>query len=1142
MSKLTIVESNAVQTTTTHPSKEQPPCHAGVQNELVLDNGATTSIVSNEKLLCDIHDLYDPVTVYGVSAQPIIVTQGGTLPNFGFALYAPTIRRNLLAWNMVKSRLTWEPKEDQFIIRNNNNAENMIFQANDIGLYTYTVPQSTAAYLTSTIAQPTTADRSRWDAALRLHQTLDHPGDAALSTALDKGCYASCNVTSKDLREARDAYGPCVRCLAAKMTQEPSPPSSTPPPETIGHTLHADIVFVRGAHNRKVPFLVTVESRTSYIVVAKMPSKTKEAVTTAIRNIVHKYASYQHTVRIIRSDREAVFTAAESDINALGVQLHRSSPDRHEKRCERTVRTIRERMRATLGGLPYHLPGRLYANLLFHVCTSINLLPNVRTQSVSPRELVTGEKTIADVSLTTPFGTVAMFRRPDRSHNTTADHLDRSEMGIITGRDLNSRGSVQAFIISNDELVVRHTYTVIPITQDIISRLDTISESENLPQHDWTISEIDDHTTETESPPSDLESETQSPEAPMDSTFENPTHYQPDDISIAIRPLPDDMVIPTTPEIASTPIPIITPTPDVISDNSWTDVDTSNIIPPNTDGTRTHRNRKAPSTASFICETGEVYNITLKKAQKEYGIPNAIASAGVEITNQIDFGALQPEHASSLTRAQFARILPSHLFLKEKFDASGKFLSLKARLVGGGNHQDRSDYDNITSPTVRTQSVFVALNEAVSEGRNISTIDVKGAYLNANLKDVTVHIRMQKDLVQVLIELYPHYQPFVRADGSMILRVKKALYGLIESAMLWYQNLKATLLSLGYVNLEADQGMFIRTTPLGKSTICVHVDDLLITSTHISHDIHLRDGMNAAYKGITLHEGTNLTYLGMLIDVDKPHKTISVSQPGYIDDLIKSYAPRIMHKTPCTPGIMKITPNAQAIDISEHRSKVMQLSYLSNRSRPDILYAVSYLITRLNCPTTDDRYICEHLLGYLLYTKDLKMSFHSSAMNLICYADASYAMHEDARSHFGITMQFGRQNASFYNKSGIIKVVARSSTEAEIAALNELISEILHTRDLLEEMGHSQPPTLIFEDNTACIQLLEGPITNYQSRSRHIKVRYAFFKQYLESEEVILCHCPTDEMLADVYTKSLTGQKFTTFRDQLLGILKRYHN
>jgi hypothetical protein len=135
----------------------------------------------------------------------------------------------------------------------------------------------------------------------------------------------------------------------------------------------------------------------------------------------------------------------------------------------------------------------------------------------------------------------------------------------------------------------------------------------------------------------------------------------------------------------------------------------------------------------------------------------------------------------------------------------------------------------------------------------------------------------------------------------------------------------------------------------------------------------------------------------------------------------------------------------------------------------------------------------------------------------------------------GITMQLGPRNAPFHNKSGVIKAVCRSSTEAEIAALNELISDVLHTRDLLRELGHPQPTTVVYEDNTAAIQLLEGPITNYQTRSKHIKVRYAFFKQQIELERVAFTHCPTDKMLADIHTKPLTGEKYLLPRDELLG-------
>ncbi len=48
------------------------------------------------------------------------------------------------------------------------------------------------------------------------------------------------------------------------------------------------------------------------------------------------------------------------------------------------------------------------------------------------------------------------------------------------------------------------------------------------------------------------------------------------------------------------------------------------------------------------------------------------------------------------------------MFLKEKFTASGEYEKLKARLVAGGDQQDKVIYENfcLSSPTVSTTSVL----------------------------------------------------------------------------------------------------------------------------------------------------------------------------------------------------------------------------------------------------------------------------------------------------------------------------------------------------------------------------------------------------------------------------------------------------
>jgi hypothetical protein len=75
-------------------------------------------------------------------------------------------------------------------------------------------------------------------------------------------------------------------------------------------------------------------------------------------------------------------------------------------------------------------------------------------------------------------------------------------------------------------------------------------------------------------------------------------------------------------------------------------------------------------------------------------------------------------------------------FIKEKFLSTGEFEQLKARLVAGGNTQDRSTYDEVdfTAPTVSLCGVSMIATIAAREGRLVATMDVPGAFLNADLQ------------------------------------------------------------------------------------------------------------------------------------------------------------------------------------------------------------------------------------------------------------------------------------------------------------------------------------------------------------------------------------------------------------------------
>ena len=76
------------------------------------------------------------------------------------------------------------------------------------------------------------------------------------------------------------------------------------------------------------------------------------------------------------------------------------------------------------------------------------------------------------------------------------------------------------------------------------------------------------------------------------------------------------------------------------------------------------------------------------------------------------------------------------------------------------------------------------------EEREVAIFDVPGAYLHAHLPDGKfVLLKIEGQFVDIMCEVNPEFLPDVRYEnGKKVLYVQilKALYGMIESALLWY--------------------------------------------------------------------------------------------------------------------------------------------------------------------------------------------------------------------------------------------------------------------------------------------------------------------------------------------------------------------
>lgn len=148
-------------------------------------------------------------------------------------------------------------------------------------------------------------------------------------------------------------------------------------------------------------------------------------------------------------------------------------------------------------------------------------------------------------------------------------------------------------------------------------------------------------------------------------------------------------------------------------------------------------------------------------------------------------GVWTPVDGKRLTAAEKSRVIRSSMFIKEKFLPTGQFEKLKARLVAGGDQQDKTLYDDLSVPTVSTCLMLTILSIAAHEGRFNAVLDVGGAFLNADMDTgIVVHMSLDATLSGLITRLDKSYRKYMDSKGRVVVKLNKALYGCAESAAL----------------------------------------------------------------------------------------------------------------------------------------------------------------------------------------------------------------------------------------------------------------------------------------------------------------------------------------------------------------------
>jgi hypothetical protein len=307
----------------------------------------------------------------------------------------------------------------------------------------------------------------------------------------------------------------------------------------------------------------------------------------------------------------------------------------------------------------------------------------------------------------------------------------------------------------------------------------------------------------------------------------------------------------------------------------------------------------------------------------------------------------------------------------------------------------------------------------------------------------------------------------------------------------------------------------------------------------VDHIIDLMDEEFGKETPLTKSRGKVHDYLGMKFDFTE-EGGVSVEMVDYIKTVLSEMPEEMRGKaaTPAADHLFHVRDDPVLLEKDKADSFhkiVMQLQYLSQRARPDLRTAVSFLCKRVNKPDQDDYKKLTRAMRYLQSTIYLKLKLVADGSGVISWwVDASYAVHPDMKGHTGGTMSMGK--GSIYSMASGQKLVARSSTESELIGVHDVMPQIIWTLYFLRAQGQVINDNILYQDNMSSMLLEKNGRQSSTKRTRHINIRYFFVKDRVENKEVSIVHCPTKEMVADYFTKPLQGVLFYKLRDYIMNI------
>lgn len=452
---------------------------------------------------------------------------------------------------------------------------------------------------------------------------------------------------------------------------------------------------------------------------------------------------------------------------------------------------------------------------------------------------------------------------------------------------------------------------------------------------------------------------------------------------------------------------------------------------------------------------------------------------------------------------------------KIKRKSDGSLERYKARLVAKGYTQlEGVDYQDTFSPTAKMVTIRCLLALAAAQNWALHQLDVHNAFLHGDLSE----------------EIYMSLPPGSQRQGeNLVCRLNKSIYGLKQASRQWFAKFTTAIQDAGFVQSKADYSLF--TSKKGKSftALLIYVDDILITGNDPIAITTLKQFLHNRFRIKDL--GDLKYFLGM--EVSRSKKGIFISQRKYALEIMKDggYLGAKPVNFPMEQNA-KLSDEGELLrDPSSYRRLVGRLIYLTI-TRPDITYSVHILSRFMHAPRKPHMEAATRVLRYLKSNPGQGLLFPSqNDLSLRAFCDSDWGGCPISRkSTTGYCVFLGSSLISWRTKRQ--KTVSLSSAEAEYRAMTGVCCELSWLRSLLKDLKILHPkPALLYCDNKAALHIAANPV--FHERTRHIEIDCHFIRDKIQDGSVTTEYVHSAEQLADVFTKPLGKEAFSTMKRKL---------